>query len=1270
MTNKSKKNTAIIGMALELADTSGLSSFWRKCAAGSGKPFHLPDLEKRRRAEELLEKTVCRAASDAGILTGGKIFSDTWLLIDATEPIREKIKIDSKLNFTQRSFLNRDDLTGSMILEPALDALKSGKAQFVIIAALGLRPVAECVALVLGTHLPGSSAGVPWALVNSPEQIENSGLSSRLADMPAQGIGQLVYLERKNRVTADTEKNNIKIGFNYDNPLTARVPAVIMPASGRSDDSVEILVALARTAMSLAGKMIPPSPEPALPTPLMTDLPIYPNNEIRPWIQDTRVSFRRAVLLSEGWNDNTAMVILEEVSPRRLSEKSMTRSIDFPLPRESNLLVICADSRTHLAYLIECILKLIQTDGNRLERIAAFMASRFNPAKPLRLAIVCTSAEELVHHLEISSKQLKATSPDFEKITSIYFTDTAGSRPGSLACLFPGLGFPGLLGPYADHLMELCLFFPECREVFDSVEMRDGHPEDPVPTSQIFFPPAALPEKMRSDLRKRLASPRIEDAEQPAHPDLRNLSSFGVSVANRACWQLLQKLNIVPDFLFGQSLGELSALCAAGIIDFNDFIEIYWKVGLAPERYSSNGRLALAGTGAERLAPFLERFSDVNIAIHVAPEFQILGGHAGRIKELMEELRKDGIWTQFLPYPAIHTPRLTALRPLMEPYLQDLPVQTGSIPVFSGMDGAIYPEDVDAIRQIMIANIDHPVFLWQTIRKLYNNGVRLMVQVGGGATMYSQAKTNIDRDDLVSLSLDVDYRAALTQVNHLCAELLVNGVDVRVQHLYEQCNSDFSDMEPQFFGDDYPANGNIGETGMDMPFIGPILKYDEKSEIVMERVIDLSRDLFMRDHVFINAEGVKPDSACLPVVPMTISLEMMAEAAACLAPACGLLGLEDIRASHWIALLDRRTLPVQISARLYNVDRNTGIHYVAAAVFTPDSRKPAVRGTVLLGGRYVEQLALNFSFIGDPIRYPFREDEVYRERHLFHGPTFQCIKGETGLTGKTVIGSLCVLTKQNMFTDIKAPAFLCDPILLDGVGQLVGLWAIDRGEYVFPVGIKKLEIYAPTPANGSIVPVLLEIKEHSAKLLTADVEIQDGKGGVWMRIKGWKDWVFRWSRCLYDFRRQPERYLASHTLSRQSMPADAKIQYISRADLKDMDMDALARFFLHVDEIRNFNKIRITMHQWQYLLGRIAVKDALRSWLAGSSGKMLHSAGIIIAEGPTGKPIVKKIDNSGPVPQLQICCSEQGAVAIASAEPTGIDLAGILTSVENSRASA
>ena len=90
-----------------------------------------------------------------------------------------------------------------------------------------------------------------------------------------------------------------------------------------------------------------------------------------------------------------------------------------------------------------------------------------------------------------------------------------------------------------------------------------------------------------------------------------------------------------------------------------------------------------------------------------------------------------------------------------------------------------------------------------------------------------------------------------------------------------------------------------------MPFIGSVLDYVPGERITIERKLSVDEDLYLADHAFVHAPGIKPTSACLPVVPMTMSLEIMAEAAACLAPGCGLLGFEDVRSVTWIDLAGR-----------------------------------------------------------------------------------------------------------------------------------------------------------------------------------------------------------------------------------------------------------------------------------------------------------------------------------------------------------------------------
>jgi phosphopantetheinyl transferase len=739
--------------------------------------------------------------------------------------------------------------------------------------------------------------------------------------------------------------------------------------------------------------------------------------------------------------------------------------------------------------------------------------------------------------------------------------------------------------------------------------------------------------------------------------------------------------------MFGQSHGELSALCAAGVLEYRKILPLHWEVDYEPEEFiKGNGRLALVGTSEEFLVPLLERYQDVIIAIYVAPNFQILGGEGSQLEGLIDELR----WTQFLPYPAIHTHHFASLQPSVTEHLRSLPTHPFRTPVYSAMICDVYPEDPKAVSEILSANLINPVLLWQTTRKMYEDGARIFLQVGGGATMYAQARSNIGEDDVVAASLDVDYRSAITQLNYFCATLLTNGVNVNLAHLYENrsvklLSIDFNDARLAKFElasaadistlastDQTHQNNDESERSFQedtvpvdeprMPFIGNVLSYVENQEVVIERLLDLREDLFLAHHLFVHAEKVKPVSACFPVVPLTISIEMMGEVAACLAPGCGLLGFEDIKATRWIGLQDIEILPLRISAKLQRYDLNTDTYRIHVCVYMEEYETPAIQATVLFGRHYLVDLNMSFSPLKNPRAHPLSAKQVYGERVLFHGPIFQSISGDTVLADRAVIGELAVLPKNGMFYSIRQPELLTDPILLDGVGHLIGLWAIERGVYVFPVAIRKLELYCPTPRVGTRVPVHVEISQFSSKLLGVDVEIQDGSGHVWMRIKGWWDWVFSWTQKVNHFRRHPTRHLVSHELDLEALPQGAIAQYIEKLDLKNTDqginLEIISRLYLHIKEMPTFMKLeKVPARQLQWLLGRIAAKDAVRRWLARDTDKeMLHPASFIIENDESGQPAVKAIHGTQTPPSLSISHAEDRAVALVHDDAVGIDI--------------
>lgn len=445
-----------------------------------------------------------------------------------------------------------------------------------------------------------------------------------------------------------------------------------------------------------------------------------------------------------------------------------------------------------------------------------------------------------------------------------------------------------------------------------------------------------------------------------------------------------------------------------------------------------------------------------------------------------------------------------------------------------------------------------------------------------------------------------------------------------------------------------------------LPFVGRIVDHLPGTSITVERTLTLDEDLHLADHAFVHAPGIKPLSACLPVVPLTMAMEILAETAACLAPGFGLIGFEDVKATRWIELADTDRLELRITAEFSQFDDERKIYRIAAAIYLPDQPAPAIHSLILFAPHYYLDLSLNFTDCGDVCVHSCNGEQIYEERHMFHGPTYQLLTGQILLHDRGIIGESLVKAPTHLFRSTRRPQLLSDPTLLDTVGQLLGIWAIEKRErQVFPIGMKKLELYRPTPPAGTRLPVRVEITQEEIKTLSADVEIQDGAGSVYLRIKDWGAWKFRWRDRLTKFRRLPTRSPLSRPTSLPGLAPTAVCCMVLPTDISGFDATLLARFYLDLDEIRTFAEKRsFPQRQQQWLLGRIAAKDAARIWLAQKAGteEMLHPAALAIGSDPSGQPRVAQGGSVEGLPKISISHCDKGAVALAHRQPVGVDI--------------
>jgi 4'-phosphopantetheinyl transferase EntD len=449
-----------------------------------------------------------------------------------------------------------------------------------------------------------------------------------------------------------------------------------------------------------------------------------------------------------------------------------------------------------------------------------------------------------------------------------------------------------------------------------------------------------------------------------------------------------------------------------------------------------------------------------------------------------------------------------------------------------------------------------------------------------------------------------------------------------------------------------------------LPFVERIAAHEPLRHIVVERTLSLARDLHLADHHFVPARPHKPLAECYPVLPLTFSLEAMAEVAACLAPGMGLTGFDDVGAARWIALADCAELPLRIEARLAHADDAAQCRRLAVTIRAGGDSRPAISATVLFGYQYRRQLQPEFA----PLAADAGLDSaaIYASRQMFHGPSLRCLEGEVAVGPRGAAGTLVVRTQDRLFAASPAPQLLTDPALMDGIGQLIGIWAMrQRQRVTFPIGIGRLEYYAATPAPGTRVPLRIETTVLG-KLLSTVVEIGDGAGGVWMRIDGWKSWQFLWEPRLLAFRRRPKGYLLSveRPLPAPLAAVDAARppvwQSMDAAAVADFDRTLLARHYLRRDEMPAFEaKATVPPRQLEWLLGRIAAKDAARRWAAGEGSELLHPVAFAIENDGNGQPRVAHWPLASPPPRLSIAHSQGRALAAAHDGAVGVDVEAI-----------
>jgi [acyl-carrier-protein] S-malonyltransferase len=301
------------------------------------------------------------------------------------------------------------------------------------------------------------------------------------------------------------------------------------------------------------------------------------------------------------------------------------------------------------------------------------------------------------------------------------------------ALLFPGQGAQAVgMGK------DLAAAHPECKTLFDKAGQVLGF-----------------------DLAKLCFEGPIEELTKSS---VTQPAVFVVSLACRAA--LLKKR---PDLEFaataGHSLGEWSALCAAGVVSFEDALKVLEARGRFMQQAceeNPGAMMAVMGQDAEMLRK-ISAECGIEVANFNTPEQTVLSGRKEGVDKAEQALKQMGVKKaiRLNVAGAFHSSLMAPAAKRLEEYLANVRFSAPSMPVVSNVTGQPHgaPDD---IRRLMVRQVTSSVQWVSCVRWMQAQGVKTYVECGPGKVLNGLVR-RIDNEAVLNNISDLSSLDATSQ---------------------------------------------------------------------------------------------------------------------------------------------------------------------------------------------------------------------------------------------------------------------------------------------------------------------------------------------------------------------------------------------------------------------------------------------------------------------------------------------------------------------------
>lgn len=245
-------------------------------------------------------------------------------------------------------------------------------------------------------------------------------------------------------------------------------------------------------------------------------------------------------------------------------------------------------------------------------------------------------------------------------------------------------------------------------------------------------------------------------------------TQLAILTCSVATLQILQGYGVAPSAVAGHSLGEYSALVAAGVIDFADALHlVHARASFMADagRIQQGTMAAILGMETERLQELCDTAEGVvNIANYNCPGQLVISGEVEAVNQVLKFAKAEIGVRRCRPLPvsgAFHSPLMAPAQQKFTSRLESVAIQPPQVDIAMNVTGE-FATDTNSIRHLLFQQITRPVQWEKTLRTLEKTGITHFIEVGPGKVLSGLVKRTLPEssamnvEDIETLSLVTD----------------------------------------------------------------------------------------------------------------------------------------------------------------------------------------------------------------------------------------------------------------------------------------------------------------------------------------------------------------------------------------------------------------------------------------------------------------------------------------------------------------------------------